>query len=254
MKKVILHLFKYFGYSISKRGFQKDLYKDIKDSEFWNIYAKCKPFTMTSVERLYSLYCSVDYVLKYNINGAFVECGVWRGGSSMLIAIMLEQRKIFDRMIYLYDTFEGMPEPSKVDISIEGDKAEILLYKTKRINNDNSIWCFADLMDVTRNMKSTNYPERNIVYVKGKVEDTVPAKLPTDEIAILRLDTDWYESTKHELNILYPILVKNGVLIIDDYGHWQGCKLAVDEYFSQNNIPILFNRIDYTCRQAIKSE
>ena len=77
----------------------------------------------------------------------------------------------------------------------------------------------------------------------------IPKYLP-GEIALLRLDTDWYKSTQHELIHLYPLLVGSGVLIIDDYGHWQGAKKAVDEYFSDKKI--LLNRIDYTGRISIK--
>lgn len=102
-------------------------------------------------------------------------------------------------------------------------------------------------------MRKTNFPEANLIYVKGKVEDTLPVNKPAGKIALLRLDTDWYESTKHELNILFPMLVQNGVLIIDDYGHWQGCRKAVDEYIQENKLPLLLNRIDYTGRIAIKS-
>jgi hypothetical protein len=85
----------------------------------------------------------------------------------------------------------------------------------------------------------------------GKVEDTIPADIP-EKIALLRLDTDWYESTKHELIHLFPRLQKGGVLIIDDYGFWKGARKAVDEYFAENNIQILLNRIDDTGRMAIK--
>jgi hypothetical protein len=87
--------------------------------------------------------------------------------------------------------------------------------------------------------------------VKGPVESTIPATIP-DQLAILRLDTDWYESTKHELDHLYPRLVSGGILIIDDYGHWQGARQAVDEYFARQNLKPLLSRIDYTCRIMIK--
>jgi len=111
---------------------------------------------------------------------------------------------------------------------------------------------FASLSEVKKNMFSTGYPQENLVFIKGKVEDTVPTRVPP-QIALLRLDTDWYESTKHELNYLYPLLVKQGVLIIDDYGYWAGSKKAVDEYISQNNVPILLNRIDHTGRIGVKT-
>jgi len=99
---------------------------------------------------------------------------------------------------------------------------------------------------------STKYPKDNLIFVKGKVENTIPAIIP-DKISILRLDTDWYESTYHELVYLFPKLVKDGVLIIDDYGHWKGAREAINRYFQEKKIKILLNRIDYTSRIAIKS-
>jgi hypothetical protein len=100
-------------------------------------------------------------------------------------------------------------------------------------------------------MDSTGYPSDLINYVEGKVEETIPVNAP-DQISLLRLDTDWYESTKHELIHLYPRLVEGGVLIIDDYGHWQGARRAVDEYIEENNLPLLLCRIDYTGRITVK--
>ena len=92
---------------------------------------------------------------------------------------------------------------------------------------------------------------KNIIYIKGKVEETIPEIIP-GKISLLRLDTDWYESTLHNLNHLFPLLSKGGILILDDYGHWQGARKAVDEYLEKNNVKILLNRIDYTGRIAVK--
>lgn len=102
-------------------------------------------------------------------------------------------------------------------------------------------------------MKQTGYSFNNIVFIKGKVEDTLIKEAQPEKISLLRLDTDWYESTKAELEHLFPKLEKEGVLVIDDYGHWQGARKAVDEYFSKNKINILLNRVDYTCRMGIKN-
>ena len=98
----------------------------------------------------------------------------------------------------------------------------------------------------------TGYPEEKIHFVQGRVEETIPASAP-DSISLLRLDTDWYESTKHELVHLFPRLSPSGVIIIDDYGHWKGCRKAVDEYFDTGDHPqLLLNRVDYSCRIAVK--
>lgn len=209
------------------------------------------PYTMTSNERIYALINAVDYVCENNIEGDYVECGVWRGGSTMAAALRLIEKKQSHRKLFLYDTYEGMPAPTEHDFSVRTGHAQEK-FDEKKISEDSSDWCLADLNDVTNNISSTNYPSENINYVKGKVEDTIPSTIP-DKIAILRLDTDWYASTKHEMEHLYPRLVKGGVLIIDDYGHWEGCRKAVDEYFAKKKIskPLLI-RVDYTGRVGIK--
>ena len=218
--------------------------EDMED-EFRSIYSTCLPFTLTSVERMYALYNSVKYIVNSKLEGEIVECGVWRGGSSMLAAITL--KKYFsNKKIYLYDTYDGMSKPTKEDISFDGLDA-----KKKWGGEKSSKWCYASLDDVKANMDLTGYSSENLVFVKGLVEDTIPETMP-DKISLLRLDTDFYESTKHELEHLFPKLVKGGVLILDDYGHWRGAKKAVDEYFAENNIRILLNRIDYTGRIGIK--
>jgi O-methyltransferase len=241
--------FKPFGLKLSRLEVKAEE-QFIDDSMFMDLYEKSRPYTMTTLERMYSLYQAVRYIVKYNIPGNFVECGVWRGGSSMMIALTLAKLGQTDRQIYLYDTFEGMSEPTGDDVTFKGDAATILM-KEAEANKETSVWCLATLDDVKANMALTGYPAENLHYVKGKVEDTIPAMLPQQNIALLRLDTDWYESTAHELEFLYPMLNHSGVLIIDDYGHWAGCRRAVDEYFE--NTPILLNRIDYTGRIAIKS-
>lgn len=246
MSIISKYILKPFGLKISKIQKDEDF---VQDSVFLNIYKQCKPYTMTSIERMYALYNAVRYTVQNNIEGDFVECGVWRGGSSMMIALTLLSLKVKDRKILLYDTFEGMSEPTDNDVDFKGGDADSLL-KQNIENKENSVWCLADLQDVQNNMTLTQYPLKNIQFIKGKVEETIPKSI-SEKIALLRLDTDWYESTAHELKYLYPILLQKGVLIIDDYGHWEGCKKAVDEYFSHNTL--LLNRIDYTGRIAIKS-
>ena len=205
---------------------------------------------MTSVERMYALYKAVLYIVDAGIPGDFVECGVWRGGSIMLMAETLLSRGISDRQFYLYDTFEGMVPPTEADRNFENQKADALLAATPNREED-LIWCLAPLDEVKNNLSKIGYPSENYLFIQGPVEDTLPVVVP-DSIALLRLDTDWYESTRHELEHLYPRLVSNGVLIIDDYGHWMGCRQAVDEYFATPGRPILLHRIDYTGRIGIK--
>ena len=156
------------------------------------------------------------------------------------------------RELFLYDTFEGMTPPTEQDVDCFGGKADQLL-KQQSKNDPKSVWCVSRIDEVRKHMATTAYPMQKVHLIEGKVEETIPQKIP-DKIALLRLDTDWYESTRHELVHLYPRLVSGGVLIIDDYGHWQGCRRAVDEYFSENDIHVLLNRIDYTGRICIKTE
>ena len=204
---------------------------------------------MTSPERLYALYKAVHYVNHAGIPGAFVECGVWRGGSVMMMAETLKLDGKTDRPIFLYDTFEGMSEPTAEDVDLKGNAARNLLARQPR-GTDSYDWAYAPKDEVERNVYSTAYPSALFNLVKGKVEDTIPRTLP-DKLSLLRLDTDWYESTRHELVHLFPRLERGGVLIIDDYGHWKGSRRAVDEYFSGDGPRILLSRVGYTGRIGV---
>jgi len=219
------------------------------DERFRRIRARCKPYTMTSKAKMYALYKAVEYVIHAKILGDFVECGVWRGGSMMLIAHTLRELNVTNRKIFLYDTFEGMAKPTEEDRQLSNKNAPVLAKWKEEAEQDHNNWCYASLSDVKANMALTGYPENNLVFVKGKIEDTVPRTMPS-RIALLRLDTDWYESTNHELRHLFPRLSKKGVLILDDYGHWAGSKKAVDDYFFRK--PILLNRIDPGGRIGLK--
>ncbi|WP_373511811.1 TylF/MycF/NovP-related O-methyltransferase [Persicitalea sp.] len=224
-------------------------YADIGKTE-QEIIDRVSPFTMTSPERLISLIRAAEYVIEQNIEGDFVECGVWRGGSAMAMALTLERRRARNRQLYLYDTYEGMSEPTPEDESFAGETAKKLLDNSSR-EDARGVWCYSTLEEVMQNVDSTRYPSSHLHFVKGKVEDTIPDQAP-DKIALLRLDTDWYESTKHEMEHLFPRLRPGGVIIIDDYGHWKGCRRAVDEYLRDNGISLFLTRVDYTCRLAVK--
>jgi len=208
-----------------------------------------RPYTMTSEERMIQLIRGVQYIISNKIEGDFVECGVWKGGSSMLIALTLQIMNVNDRKIWMYDTYEGMSDPTVEDKHFDGSDAQKLLNETNRL--EDQIWCYSTFEEVEENIKSTKYPFHLIQMIKGKVEDTIPENLPL-KISLLRLDTDFYESTKHELNHLYPILSKFGVLFIDDYGHWQGARQATDEFINDLGHPLFLSRVDYTARLTIK--
>jgi hypothetical protein len=221
------------------------------DERTRKIISRVRPYTMTSVERVFSLVHAVDYVIAAGIPGSMVECGVWKGGSMMAVAHALTGLGVRDRNLYLFDTYEGMTRPGEADVSFAGEPAAVHFERNKT-DADSSDWCRASIDEVRANVLSTGYPEDRIHLVRGKVEDTVPAHAP-GEISILRLDTDWYESTMHELVHLYPRLSPGGVLIVDDYGYWQGSRRAVDEYFRSQGRPVLLNRIDSTARVAVKA-
>ncbi|MDF1594200.1 MAG: macrocin O-methyltransferase [Desulfobacterales bacterium] len=237
-----------FGLEI-KRTRTESFSPDIP-AAFVDTYKKVRSYTMTSPDRIFSLCEAVKYVQDKNIAGDIVECGVWKGGSMMAVAETLLQTGDPNRSLYLFDTFEGMPPPTENDVDISGMTAKCLL-ETSDMDRDESVWCRANLDVVAKALDSTGYPSERIKLIKGMVEQTIPHLAP-EKIALLRLDTDWYESTKHEMEQLFPRLTRGGVLIIDDYGHWQGARKAVDEYLENNNVKILLNRIDYTGRIAVK--
>lgn len=215
------------------------------------IVARVEPFTMTGLDRRASLLGAVDHLVRHEIAGDIVECGVWRGGSMMAVALALLARGDTTRHLWLYDTFEGMSEPTDADrSSVSGESASAQLGRTAR---GQGVWCEAGLVDVQANLWSTGYPRERIHFVPGKVEATIPATLPAGAVALLRLDTDWYESTRHELLHLYPLLSRHGILLVDDYGHWEGARRAVDEYFATSAEPVFLHRVDYTARLLVKA-
>lgn len=212
------------------------------------------PYTMTSPQRLQALVDSVRYCCRRGIPGAFAECGVWRGGSVLAMLLTLQELGE-ERDVYLYDTFEGMTEPGEHDVSAldpdaratwvaaqrQGEQPWSELFNSQIFNED----------AVRRTLAETGYPNSRLHLIRGSVMETIPSQSP-GPVALLRLDTDWYDSTRHELLHLYPLLTDGGVLIVDDYGHWDGARRAVDEYFESEAAPLLLNRIDYTGRVAIK--
>jgi hypothetical protein len=216
------------------------------------IYEQVKPYTMTSPERIFALCRAVEYIQKESVKGDIVECGVWKGGSMMAVAKTLLKSSETGRNLFLFDTFEGMTPPTGQDVDVLGQTAESLLKRSDKTKDD-SVWCCASLEIARSAMYGVGYPIEKIHFVKGMVEHTIPSSAP-DKIALLRLDTDWYESTKHEMEHLFPRLSIGGVLIIDDYGHWQGARKAVDEYFEINKMKITLHEIDYTGRIVVRRE
>jgi O-methyltransferase len=206
IRAVVRGLFSQFGYTIYRTPTAESWPPDM-DTQAVALFRRVRPFTMTTIERVYALRESVKYIIRQNIPGSIVECGVWKGGSMMAVAKTLSEINS-KRDLYLFDTFEGMTTPTTVDVDFRGVRADDLLMTNPRTSS------IAPFEEVSRNMLSVGYDPSHIKFVRGKVEDTLPAQAPS-EIALLRLDTDWYESTHHELIHLYPRLAKGGILIVD---------------------------------------
>jgi O-methyltransferase len=207
----------------------------------WELWRCVHEYTQTPPERVAALADAVAYVVRREIPGDFAECGVWRGGSSMAIALALQRLGVRDRQLWLYDTFGRMPPPSEHDDGVPAEPVDQL--------NNSSNTAGLTLPDVRRAMESTGYPRERVTYVEGLVEETLPRAAPV-QLALLRLDTDWYVSTHHELVHLYPRLAPGGVLLVDDYGHFTGARKAVDDFFADE--PLLLARLDHTARIAVK--
>jgi O-methyltransferase len=196
------------------------------------------PYTMTSVDRISELFYSLEYIRNNNIDGDIVECGVWKGGNILGIIEYLKYHKIENINVWLYDTFQGMTQPEDIDIDFKSKKASDQMDKQ-------IVLAYSSIDEVKQNVLVPGIDHNRIKFIVGDVSETlkIEGNIP-DKISLLRLDTDWYQSTKDELYYLYPKLNDKGVLIVDDYGHWMGAKKAVDEYF--NDKDIILEKIDYT--------
>jgi O-methyltransferase len=245
MKSLIRGAVRALGYDIVRHQPKEDFPPDITPNDR-TILQKVAGYSATTVERQAGLIQAVRYLARRGIEGCFVECGVWRGGSSMISALTLAQEGDTGRELYLYDTFEGMTPPTDADRTTDGILAQTHLEQGK------GYWCIAGLEDVKQNMALTGYPQERLHFIKGPVEVTIPAQSPPGPIALLRLDTDWYESTKHELIHLFPLLCDGGILVIDDFGHWEGARKAVEEFMAGLPKPYLLHRMDYTGRLLMK--
>ena len=248
MKSAIKKLIRKLGYELVRSDSDSRL-ADFDDFHR-EIIRRVGAYTITTPERIHALVESVRHCVRHRVPGAMVECGVFKGGSMMAVALTLLAEGVRDRDLYLFDTFAGMPQPGEKDVDLWGRKAQEQ-FADMRISDDSSHWVNCSLANVRRVMATTGYPEERIHYVQGLVEQTIPQNAPAD-ISLLRLDTDWYQSTLHELVHLYPRLAANGILLVDDYGHFAGAREAVDEYIQNNGITAFLNRIDYTGRLMLK--
>jgi hypothetical protein len=217
------------------------------DEELVEIIRAVRPYTMTGHDKLHAVISAARYVARCKIPGDVVECGVWRGGSMHAVARAFDLAGDHSRELYLYDTFDGMTAPTEKDVRYDGATAAASLAAT---NKKSKVWAYASLEDVQAGFKNVPYPGERVHFIKGPVEQTIPGQLP-EQISLLRLDTDWYESTAHELKHMYDLLVPGGVLMIDDYGWWQGSRQATDEFLERTGAKLLLVRMG-SGRVAVK--
>ena len=250
MKKIIKKFLKIFNLELKRLDeFNSELPIECsaKEEEFIKI---AKKFSMTDYKSLYAVCQSIKYIKQNNIKGDLVECGVWQGGNLILFNKLLNHHKI-KKKIFGYDTFSGMTAPGQEDNNFKNLPADNILKQANKINNEDNIWCYSSYKSVKKNIRLNCQDSKNILLIKGDVRKTLPKKkIVPKKISLLRLDTDFYDSTKIELEILYPLLSKNGILIIDDYGYWKGARKAVDEFFFKTK-PWM-HVINNTCRLIIK--
>ncbi len=220
-----------------------------RDIEIFN-YVYERNLTMIGKQRMFSNILIAKWITQNELEGDFVECGVWRGGSTLLVKMIFEEYGNNSK-VWLFDTFKGMTQPTDVDINFSGELAKVKYLKSKK--TDYVDWAYAGYKDVKDNFIRSGVKIDDCVFVKGDVLKTIPRyndKLK--KISFLRLDTDWYESTKIELDYFYPKIVKDGFLVIDDYGHWGGSRKAADQYFHKNQINEFKNMIDSSSRMIRK--
>lgn len=214
-------------------------------------FVQRKQLSMASPQRLWATLLACKYVAEQGISGDFVECGVWHGGNALIAASIFKQYGV-SKNVFLFDTFLGMTEPTERDLSNSSSAPARSTFEKMQRESHNE-WCYASLDDVKATFSAAGLLSDNVRFVQGDVCCTLqdPANLPS-EISVLRLDTDWYESTKVELEVLYPLLVRGGALMIDDYGHWAGARAATDEFFSHLSRRPMLQCIDETGRLAVK--
>jgi O-methyltransferase len=239
LRNAVLRLAANAGYEIRRHPDLKPPFPESTSAET-ALVEKFRDYTRTGRQRQWTLLKALEYVDANAIEGDIVECGVWRGGNMLMLKDAAAKLK---RKFWLYDTFEGMPPATDHDVDIYGSTGE-----QKREADPK--WCYASLEEVQSNFSKFGLMDSDLIFRQGFVESTLREDPLPEKIAVLRLDTDFYESTKMELEVLYPKLVVGGVLIIDDYGQWKGSKLATDEYFA-GKAPF-FVPVDHTARYAVK--
>lgn len=193
-----------------------------------------QPYTLVSPERIQNLYRLARRIEIEKIPGDVIECGVCNGGTAAVLA-RLASRSRLNRTVWLMDSFQGMPEVSELDrIGADGHTAES--HVGKEVGNPERV------REVLRKA-GVNF--KRVQIVAGWFQNTFPS-VTTQKIALLNIDADWYGSVKLCLETFYDRVVRGGFISFDDYGHWPGCKAAVDEFFEARGLPYKLKQVDYT--------
>lgn len=231
---------------------RQDMLREPIDDQEWRIIETVRPHTLTDPTAVYGLLKAVQHVNDRGIPGALVECGVARGGSAMAMAMQCATTGHDDRDLYLFDTFDGCPPPTEDDGPILTGASAQQVWQAA-VQDPEQAW-FQELEGVVRaNLAATGHPTSRTHLVRGMVEDTIPGRAP-ERIALLRLDTDWYQSTRHEMEHLWPRVVPGGVIVVDDYGWFESARRAVEEYFEHSEQPRpLLHRLNVTVRMGVKA-
>ncbi len=256
LKQTIKRAFRAIGLDVRRTGGFPQLALPVEftkaDEEILEFVLR-NQLSMVSRERLIATINACKHAVEAGIDGDFVECGVWRGGNSIAAKLTFENYGS-DKKVWLFDTFAGMTAPSEDDRAAFTDVVAREKFEQSQ-SDDHNEWCYASIEDVRRNFERAGVAMDGVRFIKGDVEATLvdQANLPA-AISVLRLDTDWYASTRRELEVLYPRLTKGGSLLIDDFGFWEGARKAVEEYFADLR-PVdkpLLHFTDYTGRMGVK--
>lgn len=257
MKQAIASLLDTIGYGVKRKAASADAFDNDFDREAHEKILLIRGHSMLPYARLYSLYEQAVYCERASIRGSFVECGTWKGGAIGLMALANLAHGAARRGLHLFDSFEGIPEP---DETIDGAKAVGEARAAGggaqgRLVALPALYESGGTLEANRALleETIGYDPRRLHYHQGWFQETLPRDAArVGEIAILRLDGDWHASTKVCLEHLFDRVVAGGFVIVDDYGRYEGCRKAVDEFLRWKGIETYLHRIDNEGRYLVK--
>lgn len=213
----------------------EEIYSSGTPASLNEIYKKVQPYTLTTPERINSLISLADYCNDNKIEGDFVECGTYKGGSAAVLSMCMGE----GRHLWLYDSFKGMPE------TIDKDGQDAAMYVGE---------CAATAADVKEAMRTISTPDDKYSIFEGWFEDTFKAENLPEKVALLHCDADWYNSVTLVLNTFYDRIPDGGCIVLDDFGYWEGCREAFYDFCSKKGIKPLLERVGSTQAYWIKGK